>query len=543
LNKRLKKKINKNNISGEISALRDTRYPFISLNNFGYTYSLDSSHVNYKLARQIYKNTHDKYKLGAGFIKPIINSIVGFMGIPYFNSNVEMDKQELAKIEESIDNPDIDSLDFQDDDKKQNLLDDHLNNNKSIFNLIHKSVLIDGDAYIYITKKNVSNNPLYNKDEFIIDIKLLDSNNVFCVMDDFDKNKIIKLIIRTKIQYQNENNNNVSYTIVETWEENKHSITYQDVQNKEGLINVIENNPYGFIPVIKVSNESDFSLNGNSEIEPVEPYIRAYHDVMLDNLKSNRMTAQPKLKIKVSDIETFLKNNFTETEISQKKLTLTNKNVVFLGSEKDDAGYIEVTGTTHHSLLEFLFMCIVDVSETPEFIFGTAISSSKASASEQMIPFLKKIERKRSMMSNCYDLMARMIIAINNLYVGSNYGKIEDFKTTIEWKEVDREDDKTRAETINIIIGACIQAIDNNLMSIDTAIDFISKYIDGMDTAEKEKLKIKKDNENSDSENDNSDIINEVINKLNNTSSGEEGSSSNINNPNNVIDLQTGDNI
>ena len=47
------------------------------------TYQLDSSQVDYELARQLYQNDNDDYKLGAPFVRPIINSTVGFMGVPH----------------------------------------------------------------------------------------------------------------------------------------------------------------------------------------------------------------------------------------------------------------------------------------------------------------------------------------------------------------------------------------------------------------------------------------------------------------------------
>lgn len=52
--------------------------------SYGGVYSLNSSKVNYEVARQLYNNTKDDYKLGSSFVKPIINSTVGFMGVPHF---------------------------------------------------------------------------------------------------------------------------------------------------------------------------------------------------------------------------------------------------------------------------------------------------------------------------------------------------------------------------------------------------------------------------------------------------------------------------
>lgn len=515
---------------GEISALRDTSNTFVTFNGIGSVYQLDSSKVNCKLARQMYNNSHDLYKLGAGFVKPIINSIVGFMGNPTFNSKDSLDDYE--QLESSIDNPEnTEKLNFSED-LKQDFFDDFINKEFEIFQKIHKNTLRDGDCYLMLIKKDTSKSILYDTNELLFTYKFIDPLSIFCVYDSYDEAVINKAIISTKISYTNENNNFVSYTIVETWTDLEHSIKYTDMQNISGLVEVEEKNPFGFVPIIKFSNERDFSLNGSSEIEPVEPYIRAYNDVMLDYLRTNRLTAQPKLKVRVSDINTFLSNNFTSTEIASKQLSLSNKNVIFLGSKEDDAGYLEVSATNHFTLLEFLFMCIVDVSETPEFVFGTAVASSKASVSEQMIPVIKKVERKRASLKNSYDLLIRMLIAFNNISF-TKYGKL-DFKYDISWKEIDREDDNTKATTIKTLIEAYTTAISEGIMAKETAVESLSKLIDEMGDYKKELLKIKNESKDSNN-NDDSDLINSVIDSLQNNNIQQNNNVNPNNNNNNNI--------
>jgi len=531
MSRRLRNKKPKNT-QGEISALRTNRD--VTINNFSYTYTLNSSKVNYILARQIYQNTHDLYKLGAGFAKPIINSLAGFIGSPEFKSNIIQDDEELKKVEESIDNPEAENLDFNVDDTKQIFLDEQLNSRSDIFTKINRNVLRDGDIYIQVSKK-LTDTMLYDPDEFYIDFKFIDPNNIYCRYDNLT-GEIEEAVIKTKIQYYNYQNVLVSYIIIETWTIDLHTIKYEEIQNISNLTSISEKNPYGFIPLVKICNEADYSLNGYSEIEPVEPYLRAYNDVMLDYLKTNKLTAQPKLKIKTSNIEAFLSNNFTPAEISSKRLSLASKNVVFLGEEGDDAGYLEVSATNHFTLLEFLFMCIVDVSETPEFIFGTAIASSKASASEQMTPFLKKVERKRDALKNGYDLLCRMAIAINNMNI-TNYGKIGSYKCNIVWKEVDREDDQTRSNTIKTLIDGFINAVDSSLISSESAMNYLAGFIDTMDKADKEKIKIKLEQNNSDNNNNDDDIINNVVKLLDN----KEGE--NLNNTGNNIGNTGNNNI
>jgi len=66
-------------IVGEISKLRQPDYGQYGwvVNAYNTPYSLNTSRVNYQLARELYHNTNEAYKLGAGFAKQIINTLAG----------------------------------------------------------------------------------------------------------------------------------------------------------------------------------------------------------------------------------------------------------------------------------------------------------------------------------------------------------------------------------------------------------------------------------------------------------------------------------
>ena len=66
---------------GEISKLRQNLFGTfgrILSGHWNAPYVLGSSKVDYKLARELYFNTRNEYKLGAGFAKPTINTLAGF---------------------------------------------------------------------------------------------------------------------------------------------------------------------------------------------------------------------------------------------------------------------------------------------------------------------------------------------------------------------------------------------------------------------------------------------------------------------------------
>ena len=140
---------------------------------------------------------------------------------------------------------------------------------------------------------------------------------------------------------------------------------------------------------------------GQSDIEPIAPYVKAYHDVMLHALKGSKMHSTPKLKLKLKNVTEFLANNFgIEDPVKFAKeggtINLDGHEILFF-TEGEDAEFIEAKSATGDAkdLLKLIFYCIVDISETPEFIFGVHTPSALASVKEQMPIMVNKVKRKR----------------------------------------------------------------------------------------------------------------------------------------------------
>jgi len=159
----------------------------------------------------------------------------------------------------------------------------------------------------------------------------------------------------------------------------------------EGIVGEIRPNPWGFIPIVHFKNEpEETELYGTSELEPIEPYMKAYHDVMLHAMQGSKMHSTPRLKLKLRDVEAFLKNNFPEAlkavqRGEEAKIDLKGHELLIF-TDEEDAEFIEARSTIGDAgaLLKLLFYCIVDVSEVPEFAFGVHTPSSHASVKEQM---------------------------------------------------------------------------------------------------------------------------------------------------------------
>lgn len=358
--------------------------------SYGGVYSLNSSKVNYEVARQLYNNTKDDYKLGSSFVKPIINSTVGFMGVPHF---------------------------ITEDENAQPILDDFILDNTSKMLRTHSNALKLGDCYIWITREE-KENPLYPGD----------------IPEGMEPGEI--------------------------------------------------QNPWGFVPIVHFKNEPDETMKfGQSDIEPIEPLLKAYHDVMMHALKGSKMHSTPKLKIKLKDVAGFLRNNFgVEDPVKFAKdggkVNLDGHEILFL-TEGEDASFVEVNSATGDAqiLLKLLFYCIVDVSETPEFIFGVHTPSALASVKEQMPIMVNKIRRKREQFTEQWQTLARMILIMSAKSVGANFTS---YSVTLGWDEVNSKDDKELAETLEKVCNSLDKALSGNFISEEAAVNFLSKYIDTM---------------------------------------------------------------
>ena len=456
--------------NGEISKLR-TRTWFFNVNNmYSSPYSLGiEGHVDYKKARDLYYNRNDSYKLGAGFAKPIINTLAGFMGTPQF-----ICEDKLAQI----------------------VLDKFTNDLKSIQQRIHQKNLIDGEVFVRLINVE-ADTTLYpeNSKGTRLACILIPPEQIPIGGIEFDPitKEYSAFTILSKNKWIDKNGNKQEYIF-------RQKITKSEINTiiegtaPEGITSNIIPNQWGFIPIVHFKNEPDETeLHGYSELEPIEPFLKAYHDVMIHAITGSKMHSTPKLKFKIKDIAKFLKNNFPETyaRIQAGKpasLSIEGKDVLIMDSE-DDAGFIECSSAIGDTatLLQFIFYCIIDTSEVPEFAFGVHISSSQASTKEQSPILTRRIERKREQVTDSWQLFARMALAMLSLLSGNKY---KTFSTEIKWDAVMDKDEQSDAQTLSSVVSALSTALDSNIISIQSAVDFLAKYIDTMDTWENEKAKI-----------------------------------------------------
>lgn len=450
---------------GETSALRDWR-----AGSWGYQfarpYALDSSRVNYELARELYRNINDKYKLGAAFAKPVVNTAAGFMGAPGFT---HADTEADQALEQAI----------------QHWTGKILR--------INRNVLRDGDVFARIVRV-----PGKFDQKQAFDLTLVPPEWVTVIPDPLT-GTWQKLIIRHPVVTTDDTGRKTGdYSIIETLTPQTRIIE-ADARAPAELRqqNRSEPNPWGFIPVVHFKNEAEeHQLFGCSEIEPIEPFMKAYHDTLLFAVQGSKLFSRPKTKFALKDVQKFLADNFDPAEIQSGKLKFADKEL-FLMQEGDDIAFITADSGLGGiaALLKLIFFCIVDISETPEFAFGTAVASSKASVSEQMVPLARKIRRKRGMFEEYYSELAGMFLAM--------WGKVENrrlgsYHVDVAWDELSPRNDQEVATTIKTLVEGLVTAVESNLLSVDAASEFLREFVPTMlpfadpDAADDERRRVAK---------------------------------------------------
>lgn len=449
-------------VSGEMSKLRGG---IVNLFNglgwsltggtIGGTYKLDTTRVDYGFARQLYDNTAEDYKLGAGFAKKIVNATVGFMGLPEVKSTDEEAEKRLQEFFEQT---------------------------KSKRQRTQLKTINEGDCFVWLTRED-DNSKLYPETRKRIVYNIIPPEQVKGINRDPLTGEPIEYILESTSEWTDESGAKRRAVIKQRISAERRLIEIEG-DNPPGLEAGEITNQWGFIPIVHFKNEVDESMAfGKSELESAEPFFKIYHDVFLHAVQGSKMHSTPRLKLKLKDVAAFLRNNFgvsDPAEFAKKGGSINlNGHEMLIITADEDASFIEAKSSTGDatSLLEFVFYCIVSASETPEFVFGVHTPSSLASTQEQMPVFIQKIERKRLAFADSWQLMCRMVLAMisqaENIVFSS-------YETELIWETIDPRDSKDVATEIKTIVEALDKALAGRFISLEAAVDFLSAWIDTM---------------------------------------------------------------
>lgn len=413
--------------------------------------------VNYDLARQIYRNSGDD-ALGSAFAKPIVDLQVAFIGIP------------TVKIEEN------------------ETLEDHLNECIKDFwagdmQEMFKSAIRDGKVIVRLRQPDILD-PLMTMDEAThYCLEVIPPERVDIQYSMRNKNVIeqVQILHRMIVVTQPADLTQGLQAIEEEHDVieviTKDAYRFYDQNTSTWLDDMRSTNSWNFVPVMEVFNEWDAALQGGqSDFESVIPFLNAFHDVVAQGLQAHRYHSTPKIKLKISDVTQFIKNNFPDAidEMGQVKqgasVNWQGREILFFNSD-EDAGFLEarsVLGDTK-TLADFLIDCIAVASQTPEWAFMRVDSgSANSDRNAQTVPFLRKIQRKRTNFQHAVQQLCKMAAVA--------YGEIP-YRPSIIWDQIRPDDQLVIAQAFQQMIMGLEVAAQRGEISDETYMETIRSFL------------------------------------------------------------------
>lgn len=441
--------------------------------------STDYNENNYDLFRSIYHNSTvngvgEEYAIASALGKPIIDIAAGFVagrGLTVELENLENDKI-ISDVEAEV----------------NSWLDD---NGRLLFNLTKHSYR-DGDSYVHI-------------DEFGR-LTELDASGVTEIIDPitgstvgFDVKRDVSMIDSSDLvgtttedwvyvkQYRTD-----SIRIYRYLKDSPQTveIIWEKVFTVNGAIDIPrdeEGNSVGVdvasiqerrIAVRAFHNEPEAeSVYGNSDYQNILAVLRNYSDLIksatrgakynavptpvimgLQNAEKTQQAAEYKdkegrhLSAAAASLDNETSEIYGSTGKNNKEGIEWSQDKVLYLSKGADAKFITGNGFMEDlgKLLEYYFYLFVQGSETPEYVLGTAVSSSKASTETQSPVFEKKIERKQMELADFVKDIVTTMIERRALMSDPMYQRVQQFapKITVSFPPLDNEDMKILFETV-----------------------------------------------------------------------------------------------
>lgn len=215
------------------------------------------------------------------------------------------------------------------------------------------------------------------------------------------------------------------------------------------------------LPIIHYKNEPESAtVYGNSEVQNILAFILKYGRILDSATDREIYNGTPVLAMYgVSKAEADEKNadNVNTSDDGEKTLDWQQNTTLYFNDADSKAEFLNIPATMDNTgkLLEYYFYNIVQASETPEFVFGVAVSSSKASVSEQAPVVVQKAARKRLQMTE--PLLNYINLYISRQLENSNpiYFALRDVKEpdiTLEFPSLVDEDKNLTKETIEMLL-------------------------------------------------------------------------------------------
>jgi len=407
--------------------------------------------VDMDLARELYENSNESYALGASFCKPIIDAEVEFIGIPRVATD-DAERDDFLN----------DCIQTYWAEELQAMLRDACRDSKTV---------------IRITQPDYLTNPLYGAAEIgRTRLEIIAPENVRIYYNPQQGDVIDQAVVKfqipmldTDIQPIDQPWNEPTETVHEISEViTPDRYEYYDHTAGEWLDSWGAPNLDGFVPLLEVFNEWDaVGGRGQSDLETVFPFIAAFHDVMNQSLHAHQYHSIPKVKFKLNDVDTFIRNNFPDAIDADGNfngsVAWRGKEILFFqgGENGEDASFLEAKSILGDSktLLEFLFDCICIASETPGWVFMRESTGQIQAKPADALRFVAKIKRKRKNFERAISMICRMALVID---------RQTPVQVKFHWEQVRPDDELTFAQAFQMLVMGLEVAAQRGIISDET---------------------------------------------------------------------------
>jgi hypothetical protein len=446
--------------SFSFSGLR-SRFRFYGAKFFGSGPAYENTIISYDLARQLYRNDGSDFNLGSHFARPIIDLQNDFIGLP------------TATIgDENV------------DDFLNNCLHDYWADKLLE---MKRNAIRDSKTIVRMRRDGMSDPLTTTEENTYCRLEILNPEQVALEYEPGNATHLVKAVVHLRVMMiEEEGDPSAGILPVEREHEIFETITedqfvYYDKTDNVVLDQFTKPNTWGFVPFVEVDNEYDSALaGGQSDLEAVYPFIRAFHDCLKQTLQAHKYHSVPKVTFKLNEVQAFLKNNFpdvydqTTGEIRQgAQISWQGREILFIKPE-EDVNFLEAKSVLGDSkvLLEFLIDCICIASETPKWAFMVVDAGSANQADNaQVLPWVKKIARKRTYFTPPIQRLLKMVLSANNMTVRC---------PKIDWEIVRVQDQATYNQALQFLIMGLEVAAQRGIISDTTYRETVRQFIPKM---------------------------------------------------------------
>ena len=252
-------------------------------------------------------------------------------------------------------------------------------------------------------------------------------------------------------------------------------------------------NPIKRIPVVHARNRKGVDeMFGRPEAESLPPALHRYGGVFEAALNGNVRQGRPTPVVEEMGTAEAV-NQFWEKHGRQERQTLpdgTVETMDVIDFDSDQLLTLPGSGKFKYAqpgsfagdtekLLALIFYLIIEHSEIPEFAWGSAIASSKASAETQMPPFARFLEKKRGLSQGWLTELASLYLAYRGVV---NSKRTEKLVPKAVWKPLTGEDEELKLKAVDTGVKLGIvddeTALRNLPLDIDNPVAVLQKARD-----------------------------------------------------------------